>query len=184
MTEMALEPEWLRWATGKPPTILNTWDGTPSLFLAPTSDGGAILWWLFDRGDDGSDYILIVHLTASEAQTVFETRSGGPLDRLLAKSLEDNRLVVSRNNPQSGEERTFIFFLRGQLTGEQFGQWLIQTADILESANTSEDAGRYFASVHETSELAGQVVASDHSANTAKDEYTNISTLAAMLLSA
>lgn len=130
-TPIAPDPEWFTWATGQPPTTLDVWDGTPSLFLAPTIHG-AILWWQFDQGEDGSQYVLLTHLDDNEAQTVFETRSGDPLSGVRAHQ-QDNRAIIARRHPPSGYEVAFMFYMPRKYNEAQFADWLDEILEVISS---------------------------------------------------
>lgn len=124
------DPGWLAGATGQQPTTLDVWDGVPSLFLAPTFDGGAIMWWQFDQGDEGSQYILLVHLTQQEAQTVFEHRDGGVLESVRT-TLNDDSAYIVRRNPSAGYERVIARQIPQFLSEDRFTDWLDQAANEL-----------------------------------------------------
>ncbi len=136
------EPEWFKWATGQPPTVLDLWDGAPSLFLAPTTRG-AILWWQFDLGEDGSDYILLAHLTDAEAQAVFESRTtAGALEAVRAH-IQDDRAVIARRHPPSGYESVHMFHMPRHYTENQFADWLDGIAEVLGSEGIPQPARKY-----------------------------------------
>lgn len=132
MTQTIPEPEWFSWATGEPPTTLDVWDGAPSLVLAPTRDGGAILWWQFDQGEDNSQYVLFAHLNSAEAQAVFEAHGVGPLDNIRA-TIMDSRIVIARRHPASGYERSLLIELPRYYDDDQFADWLDGIAEKLAS---------------------------------------------------
>lgn len=125
----APHPEWMRGATGAKPTMLDVWDGAPSLFLIPT-ERGAILWWQFDQGEDGSQYLLLVHLNDGEAQSVFEARSGNPLSPVRG-NLEDNRALIARRDPASNEETALLYGVPREFTDEQFYEWIDDIGEML-----------------------------------------------------
>lgn len=54
ITPISETPEWLSWTSTEPLVVLQVWDGLPSLALIPTFKG-ALLWWMFDQDEDGSD---------------------------------------------------------------------------------------------------------------------------------
>lgn len=107
MREQPRKPEWYEWATGETPTVLDVWDGAPSLFLAPTSRG-AIVWWEFDQGPDDSRYIFLAHLTDHEAQAVFDASPGvGAIEPVRAQ-LHDDRAIVARRHPAGYESERLV----------------------------------------------------------------------------
>ena len=142
-SEFAPDPEWFRWATGRQPTILDVWDGVPSLFLAPTIKG-AIFWWQFDVGEDGSDYILLAHLTDAEAQAVFASRTDtGPLEPVRAH-IEDDRVIVARRNSATGHESVHLFHVNRSDTFDQFVDWLNHIKEVLATEQAPGEARQKF----------------------------------------
>lgn len=129
MTEAIPEPEWFKWATGEPPTVLKVWDGAPTLFLAPT-DRGAIVWWEFDQGADDSRYILIAHLTEAEAQAVFEAPTGVGALEPVRGHMEDDRAVVARRHP-AGCETERLVRIPAAIPEKAFGAFLDRLQDEL-----------------------------------------------------
>lgn len=123
MSSAIPEPEWFKWATGQPPTVLDVWDGAPSLFLAPTTQG-AILWWEFEVGDDESRYILLAHLTDAEAQAVFDAEPDAGALEPVRRHIHDDRAVAARWHPTGcAAERTTVIPRDG--TEEQFTAMLL-----------------------------------------------------------
>jgi hypothetical protein len=134
-------PKWVRGTTGEAATILDVWDGAPSVFLAPAYDG-AILWWQFDVGDDGSDYILLAHLAEHEAQEVFATARvalQNPLESIRA-NIADNRIIIARRRaPNEGGEIVKVFEMPRHYTAEQFTDWLNEIAGVLARSTTVDE---------------------------------------------
>jgi hypothetical protein len=117
------EPEWFDWATGQPPTVLDVWDGAPTLFLAPTTQG-AILWWEFKVGDDESRYILLAHLTSAESQAVFDAPPDAGALEPVRRHIYDDRALVARRHP-GGCVAERITQIPRDVTEEQFTETLL-----------------------------------------------------------
>lgn len=137
-------PKWVRGATGEPATILAVWDGVPSVFLAPAFDG-AILWWQFDVDDEGSDYILLAHLTEGEAQAVFTSGAlENPLEPIRA-NISDNHVIIARRRaPTEGGESVQVFEMPREYTADQFADWLNEITDVLGGREKRGGAYNYF----------------------------------------
>lgn len=136
-------PDWIGSVTGERATILDVWDGLPSLFLTPAVEG-AFLWWQFDVGDDGSDYILLAHLTDDEAQAVFTSHTpDGPLEAVRAH-VQDDRVIIARRHPPSGRESVHVFQIPRDYPVEQFNAWLDQIAQVLANEQLPGEARHFF----------------------------------------
>lgn len=129
MTTAMREPEWVSWATGEPPTLIDTWDGAPSVLLAPTRHG-AILLWQFDQGADDSRYFLVAHLTDAEAQRVFTAPwTTGVLEPVRA-TLYDDRAVIARRHPSGCEAERLLHIPRG-VSADEFVRLMRKVAEDL-----------------------------------------------------
>ena len=76
----------------QPPTVLNHWDGIPSIMLFKIQSG-ALLWWMF-QDDEGEQLGVFVHLTDDEAQAVFHGPIYEGLLEPIRENLSDRRAVV------------------------------------------------------------------------------------------
>jgi hypothetical protein len=63
---------WMHERAVQMPTIIQHWDGLAAITLSKLPDGSARLLWVFDE-DHPQQLGLFVHLTADEAQIVYET---------------------------------------------------------------------------------------------------------------
>ncbi|MBY8861108.1 hypothetical protein K7711_31850 [Nocardia sp. CA2R105] len=92
MSSQADRLSWLREKPLQAPTILNHWDGVPSIMLFKIPSG-AILWWMFD--EDGDEQLgLFAHLTHDEAQAVFEGSLSEGLLEPIRKTMSYPEAVV------------------------------------------------------------------------------------------
>lgn len=87
-------PEWVRVQPPQRPTIIQHWDGLPSITLTMIP-GGARLLWIFH--EDYPDQLgLFVHLDDFEAQQVFATPSDDGLLEGVRARLHDRDAFVWR----------------------------------------------------------------------------------------
>ena len=108
ITPVSETPEWLSWTSPEPLVVLQVWDGVPSLALIPTLNG-ALLWWMFDQDEDGSDYLLITHLTDTEAQAVHDSLPGSGVLEAVRATLKEDKAVIARRAPGTlGVALTFL----------------------------------------------------------------------------
>lgn len=116
---------WMYEPPVQSPTIIQHWDGLPSITLSKLADGSARLLWVFE--EDHPDQLgLFVHLTSDEAQLVFDTPPEIGLLERVRPSLADHTALIWHVDqqvmsakvitlPQSGSEAQLWEFIDQQI---------------------------------------------------------------------
>ncbi|OZC62104.1 hypothetical protein CH267_00755 [Rhodococcus sp. 06-621-2] len=118
-------PRWVYDRAPQAPTILQHWDGLPSITLSKVASGARLLW-VFEE-DFPEQLGAFVHLTDDEAQHVFESPSDDGLIEAVRTRLRDRTAYVWRKSGSSFGAAEFRIPKRG--TEEQFAAALWQAAE-------------------------------------------------------
>ncbi|NKS10113.1 hypothetical protein GS580_16865 [Rhodococcus hoagii] len=96
---MMMRADFARWV-GEPakqqPTILQHWDGIPSVTLSKITSGARLLWIFHE--DFPEQFGAFVHLTTDEAQAVFDAPNNQGLLEGIRRNLRDRDAYVWRKD--------------------------------------------------------------------------------------
>lgn len=99
MTSAANFAHWLGELPKQMPTIVQHWDGLPTVTLSQITSGARLLWIFHE--DFPEQYGVFVHLTGDEAQKVWETPSDVGLLEGVRRNLRDRDAFVWRKDADS-----------------------------------------------------------------------------------
>jgi hypothetical protein len=146
-------PQWLTAPALERPTVLHHWDGAALITLSRIDTGYRLLWIFHDDLDDEDGVVTVeqfgvfIHLTASEADAITESRHGGSLIEPIRSTLHDPEAVVWRTDSRYiGADYLLI---PSRVPDERFGahlwraaEYITPTVDRTEPEVPSERAAR------------------------------------------
>lgn len=120
MTPTNRPVRWIGETAKQPPTILQHWDGLPTVTLSKITSGARLLWIFHEEFPE--QYGVFVHLTTDEAQAVWQTPSDVGLLEVVRRNLRDRAAYVWRKDfdrfgtqpfriPKRGDEPAFAELL-------------------------------------------------------------------------
>ncbi|WP_027500394.1 hypothetical protein [Rhodococcus sp. UNC363MFTsu5.1] len=144
-------PEIARWV-GEPakqrPTILQHWDGIPSVTLSKITSGARLLWIFHE--DFPEQFGVFVHLTTDEAQSVFETPNDVGLLEGIRTRLRDRVAYVWRKDHQHMGAAPYRIPKRG--SEPQFAEAIWSAAEAVKPMIDLRRAGALSADTRSVSE--------------------------------
>ncbi|GAA3157891.1 MULTISPECIES: hypothetical protein [Rhodococcus] len=144
-------PRWVSEVPPQQPTIIQHWDGMPSITLSRIATGARLLWMFHEDFPDQLG--VFIHLTDDEAQKVFETPNDHGLIEGIRSNLRDRNAYVWRKDDKRFGARPFRIPKRGDEPSFSESMW-----DAAEAVDLEVRIGTPYEAVRPTQGLTNFVV--------------------------